>query len=66
MLAEPRATPIDLPIEIVFIQPIADPTRRCIFERFATHVELRRDPFSRRFAEALRGWVVPAATRAPT
>lgn len=66
LLAELRPSAVDLPIEIVFVQPAHDETQLCIdFERFAAHVERRGDPFSRRFAASLRGWVSPAATSAP-
>lgn len=66
LLAQLAPTALDLPIELIFVQPTADSSRPSIdFERFAQHAERRSDPFSLRFAESLRRWTSVAGDVAP-
>lgn len=67
LLEQLRPSQADPPIEIIYVQPVADRSHRCIdFEQFAAVVERRGDPFSRSFATALRRWQAPAGRVAPT
>lgn len=67
LLEQLRPSRADPPIEIVYVQPVADPNHRCIdFERFAVVVDRREDLFSKSFATALRRWRAPAGRVAPT
>jgi hypothetical protein len=66
LLAQLRPTPLDVPIEVIFVQPRADARRTCVdFAQFAAHVERGGDPFGRRFAESLRRWIEPAGDAPP-
>ena len=59
-------TPVESSIEVIYLQPEATAGDRCIdFARFTEHVARHEDPFSARFAEALRTWRAPAGLHAP-
>ncbi|MFT4977522.1 MAG: hypothetical protein ACI8S6_003427 [Myxococcota bacterium] len=55
----------DREIEVIFIQPETGPGHTIDFETFAAIVDRHDDPVSKRFAESLRKWAVPAASMQP-
>jgi hypothetical protein len=66
-LCEITVNPLDVPIEVIYVQPEKSTADRCIdFEHFAGHVARHDDPLSRLFAEHLRRWKDAAGARAPT
>lgn len=61
-----RTTAQDASVEVIYVQPEDSPGVRCVdFETFASFVERHEDPLSRRFAESLRRWTVPAGGTSP-
>jgi hypothetical protein len=58
--------PVESSIEVLYVQPEVTEGDRCIdFAAFADHVGGHADPFSQRFAAALRGWRTAAGLDAP-
>lgn len=66
-LAEITTAPTEVPIEVIYVQPIRTGDDRCIdFDQFAAHVARFDDPFSRHFAAHLLRWKEPAGRRVTT
>jgi hypothetical protein len=50
-------------LEVIFVQPLASESARCIdFATFARHVARHDDPLSKRFSESLLRWCSPAGS----
>lgn len=65
-LAQIVVAPINTPIEVIYVQPTATGSDRCIdFDRFASYVARFDDPFSRRFSAYLVRWKESAGARVP-
>jgi hypothetical protein len=65
-LEEIVAAPDDPAVEVIYIQPEATGSDRCIdFARFAEYVGRHSDPFSQRFAEHLLRWRTVAGSSEP-
>lgn len=63
-LAAITVPPVDTPVDVVYIQPTRAEGERCIdFASFAAHVSRFDDPLSKRFAEHLLRWRLPAGGR---
>lgn len=66
-LSEIAVGPLEVPIEVIYVQPAKTADDRCIdFEDFAAHVERNDDPFSRTFAAQLRRWTQLAGSTPPS
>jgi hypothetical protein len=54
----------DTPVDVVYVQPTRGEGERCIdFVQFAAHVARYDDPLSKRFADHLLRWRLPAGGR---